>query len=131
VAVYELTDAGPAGTFGLGGGGHPERHGRPVAFYAPDRAIDGTVPIFAVPNAAGSQDLVAETGRGEPLFYAIPTEAKSLSNITLPLLEFVHTDGVRHAYSTDPDWMAPGFRRTGKTVCEVWRTTSRVRPPHE
>ncbi len=132
VPVYNLTGAEPAGAYGIGGGSHPDRHGRPIAFFAHDRpGAPGSVPVHGVKNAAGGLDLAFGKGDGDPLFYAFPPEAKGVPISTKPLLEFVHDDGVRHAYSTEVDWSAPGYRRTDRVMGYVWRNPMKVVLPRE
>ncbi|MDB5353276.1 MAG: hypothetical protein JWN86_4523 [Planctomycetota bacterium] len=130
VPVYELSEAGAAGPISPAGG-DLQKTGRPIAFYALDRPGIGTQPIYAAPNAAGGMDLSPGRGPGEPLFHGVPFESKSTPPTSTPLLEFVHDDGIRHAYSTDIDWKAPGFRRTGRIVCHVWSQSSRLILPRE
>ena len=132
VPVYALSDAGPAGPMGTGGGDHPERHGQPVQFFAPDRpGMAETVPVYGAKTRAGSIDLAFGMGEGDPLFYAIPYGSKRVPLTTLPLLEFVHDDGIRHAYTTDLEWAAAGYRRTGQILGHVWRNPMKVVLPRE
>ncbi len=126
VAVYDL---GAPGSFGTGGGDHPERHGQPIAFFARDRPSPGSIPVYASPNAAGGFDLVPREGPGSPVFFALPFESQALPGPSVALREFVHDDGVRHAYSTDVDWQTPGYRRTGRVVCYVWVNPLKVTLP--
>ncbi len=130
IPIYELSDAGAAGPIGPARG-DLQRTGRPLAFYAMDRPGVGTIPIFAAPNVAGGQDLSPGRGPGEPLFHGVAFEAKVTPLTSTPLLEFVHEDGVRHAYSTDINWKAPGYRRTGRVVCHVWSGANRLILPRE
>lgn len=131
VPIYALSDAGPAGPIGPGGGLHPERHGRRVLFFAPDRpGLAKTVPVRAVPNAAGRRDLVFGGMQGDVLFYGVPATTTGM-RATIPLMEFVHDDGVRHAYSTENDWTAPGYRPTGRIIGQVWRAPSEVVLPRD
>jgi hypothetical protein len=98
-----------------------------IAFFALDRAREGAVPVYARP--AGKDGWALQAG-GEPpggpggkapVFYALPARAKKGPVPAVPLYEFLHEDGVRRAYSTDPAWAAPGFRRAEQPLCRVWR----------
>ncbi len=131
VPIYTLSDAGEAGPIGPGGGDHPERNGKPVVFFAPDHPAPGTVPVFEVANAKGGRDLVFGKGEGKPLFHALPASSSLRPTSADPLVEFVHEDGVRHAYSTDPEWTARGYRRTGKVLGFVWRNPIKLVLPRE
>lgn len=127
VPIYRGDDGA---ILGPAGGDHPERASRPITFFAPDRPATGSVPVFAEPNRAGGADLLPGPRDGVPLFHALPSDAKSPPPTTLPLLEFAHDDG-RHAYQTDPAWQGPGFRRTGRVVCHVWKNPTTVVLPRE
>ena len=131
VPIYALSDAGEAGPIGPGGGDHPERIGRPVVFFAPDHPATGTVPVFEVANAKGGRDLVFGKGEGKPLFHALPPSSNLRPMSADPLVEFVHDDGVRHAYSTDQEWTSPGYRRTGRVLGFVWRNPIKLVLPRE
>ena len=131
VPIYALTGAGEAGPVGPGGGAHPERHGKPIVFFAPDRPAPGTVPVYGVTNTRGGQDLVFGKGEGDPLFHALPPTSKNQTMSVEPLIEFVHDDGIRHAYSTDAEWTAAEYRRTGKVLGFVWRNPIRLILPRE
>ena len=80
VPVYALSDEGPAGPMGAGGGDHPERHGRPVLFFAPDRpGMADAVPVYGAKTPAGSIDLAFGKGEGDPLFLRDPVRWKKTS----------------------------------------------------
>jgi hypothetical protein len=121
VPIYALSDAGETGMVGPGGGDHEERHGKRVLYMAPDRPSPGTVPVYAVKNSAGGEDLVTGKQDSEPRFHVLPPGQRPTSITTAPLLEYVHDDGVRHAYSVDPDWAAQGYRRSGRVLGYVWK----------
>jgi hypothetical protein len=131
VPIYALSDEREAGPIGPGGGDHPERHGRPIVFFAPDHPAPGTVPVYEVANAKGGRDLVFGKGEGAPLFHALPLSATNRPLSAEPLVEFVHDDGIRHAYSTDHEWTAAGYRRTGKVLGFVWRNPIQLLLPRE
>ncbi len=130
VPIYVTTDAGEAGPIGPGAG-YPERHGNRVLFCAPDQQGKGTVPVHGVANAAGGQDLVVGKRDGDPLFYVLPPGPKGIAVTTTELWEFVHDDGVRHAYSIETDWTSAGFRRTGRVIGFVWKNPIKMQMPRE
>ena len=128
VPIYEAEDGGLVGP---AGGDHPDRAGRSIAFFAPDRPVGGTVAVFGEDNGAGGIDLAFEGKGAAPMFYALPANAEALPATTMPLREFVHEDGRRHAYQTDPNWNRAGFRRTGRILGHVWRNPTKVVLPRE
>lgn len=98
---------------------------RPIAFFAPDRSAPGLVPI----SVGQSQDRhLGLTGPDNdlltvsqaPVFFALPPDTENPPKATTLLYEFLDADG-RRAYSTDPDWSSPGFQRTEKPLCRVWK----------
>jgi hypothetical protein len=104
-----------------------------IAFFAPDRPGRSLIPIVELTSEQGHR-LLRVAGeltkkRDEkpsdatlvPIFYALPADEPNPPKTTTPLYEFLSTDGSRHAYSTDANWSAPGFRRTEKPLCRVWR----------
>ena len=134
VPVYRLSGQSGSSRLGTAGRSGRERSGRPIALFAPDRPMPGSVAVYEdgdgvlqVRAAAGSRP----PGEGKPLFYALPADASSpapptvsparVSPAGVSLYEFVHRDGVRRAYCTDVSWTSPGFRRSQRPVCLVWR----------
>jgi hypothetical protein len=100
---------------------------RSVSFFALDRPQKGTLPLYAVRDDQGNLSLrvgkPADPGEGRnasPLCYAIRSDTPNPPAATVPLYEFVHTDGLRRAYSTDAAWSEPGFRRGREPLCRVW-----------
>ena len=78
VPIYAYTDAGEAGPIGPGGE-HADRLGHRILFLAPDRLTPSTVPVHAVANARGGQDLVVGRRDGEPLFHVLPVGTRDPS----------------------------------------------------
>ena len=122
--IYRLGEH-PAGPLGDRGRLHSPHGARPIAFFALDRAAEGTLPVYQVPSRNGSFRLrvgAAPAGTAAPpLFYALPPDTKTTSATTRLLYEFVAADG-RRAYSTDTAWKAPGFQRTSSALCTVWHS---------
>ena len=89
---------------------------RRVAFFAYDRAAQGTVPIVA-----GDKGLrIGESGAAGAIFHALPGDAKSPPAAAKPLYEFLHDDGAGQAYSTDGELRLPNYRRSQRPFCLVW-----------
>ncbi len=90
--------------------------GRPVAFFAKERPGPGMVAITwdgaALKTAADDQAAV---------FYALAADDEAEAAHTTPLYEFIHEQSGRRIYSTTPTIEQPGFRRTDKPVCRVWK----------
>ncbi len=124
VAVYRM------------GKGEPDnlavgKPGNPIAFFALDRPATGTLPVFVVEEGKLHVGANKELKDAKPLFYALPADAEKPLATTIPLYEFVSTDGKRRIYSTDPKWSAPEFRRQEKPLCRVWQNPLRVVIPVE
>jgi hypothetical protein len=131
VPVYALSGdvaVGPFGTAAALKPGAPRR----MAFLAPDRPAKGTTPVYArTPDGGALQAGVEPDGKPPPLFHALPADTKSPPATTLPLFEFVHTDGKQRAYSIDPNWTKAGFTRAAQPLCLVWRNPLQVTLPVE
>jgi hypothetical protein len=83
----------------------PEAGKARVAFFAPDRALPGTVSISL----------------GALAIHAIHAGAKNPPAATVPLFEYRQTNGDGRKYSIDPAWKMPGYERVEEPVCRVWR----------
>jgi hypothetical protein len=101
-----------------------------VAFFALERSGTGTIPVYAA-TRANAPALSAEepATNAMPLFHALPSEVAKLPATAVSLYEFIHEDGKRRAYATDASWSHPGFRRSERPVCRVWRVPSQVDLP--
>jgi hypothetical protein len=116
-AVYDRTgmkDGPPPGTIQAMGG----KADREITFFAPDRPIKGTVPVRARPDGS-LRASEAGTGTDPVLFWALPADAKETA-ATVPLYEYVQAGGSKRVYTTD-EKERPGYRRTERPVCRVWR----------
>ena len=124
VPIYRLGEGSAAP---LGDRSRPgSQHGaRAIAFFALDRATEGTVPVYEVASRDGGFRLglgaASAGGAGPPLFYALPPDKKKAPVTTCTLYEFVAADG-RRAYATDRNWKSPGFARPGSAFCTVWQS---------
>jgi len=128
VPIYQLSDS--PDHFGARPRLARDRKPRPVAFFAPDRSSQGSVPVYewnennarvlkldAPPRARDGKE-------ASPLFYALSADTKSGPATATPLYEFVHNESGARAYSTEG--AIPGYRRTPKPLCLVWRSPIRV-----
>jgi glutamyl/glutaminyl-tRNA synthetase len=132
VAFYDLSGAAAPDRFGTALG-LPPKQSLPVAFFALDRPAGKAVPVYAGEAEGGGRWLrlgkppdVPAGGKSEPAFYALPADLKEPPASAVPLYEFVHQGGARRAYSTDPDWSSPGYRRAERPLCLVWRNPLRA-----
>lgn len=102
----------------------------PVAFFALDRPGKGTAPISAG-EAGALQVGKPEEGDAATLFHALPADCNEPPATTTPLYEFVHKESGKRAYSTDSGWTSPGYARSAKPICRVWRNPLDVVLPRE
>ncbi len=128
VPVYLLDEQHQADHFATRQQLGPSRKPLQIAFFAPDRPALGTVAVFAETTAEGGRILKvaarsnsAHEKKSLPLFYGLPAETKEQPDRAVPLFEFVHKDGKQRAYSTERDFSRPGFRRSARPLCLVWR----------
>jgi hypothetical protein len=129
VPIYNLSEEGPPARFGTVRE-LKAKQSAPVAFFALDRSGEGTVPVYA--GDEGALRIGASKDRQPaPVFHALPADSKQQPATAVPLYEFVHKDGRRRAYSTDGDWTSPGYERSAKPICLVWRNPLRVVLPRE
>ena len=104
-----------------------------IAFFAPDRPGENTVPVCQVKTDDGHHVLRVGNPRGDDppriLFHALPVDAKPQPKTAQPLYEFSRPKDNRRAYSTDPSWSAPDFDQPGRPICQVWRNPGRPTLP--
>jgi len=104
----------------------------PAAFLALERPGESTVAVYQSAGAGGLSLRVGTPPVGESVqavFHALPAELEKPPATAVPLHEFVDDTTGRRAYSTDLDWAQPGFRRSAKPICLVWRNPVRVPLP--
>ena len=126
VAVYVASEASPPTRFAVRTPG-ADPGNRPVAFFAPERPGEGTVPVFeAAGNGTGlrvgeppKEQADASSGA---VFHALPADLPKPPSTSVPLYEFAEEAGGKRAYSTDGKPPGPGFVRAEKPFCLVWRT---------
>ncbi|HXG09022.1 MAG TPA: hypothetical protein VNK04_04470 [Gemmataceae bacterium] len=135
VPIYHLSDPAAANRFGPVQRLPAGRERRPVAFFALDRPGRGTVPVYEHPGEDGGVVLrVGEPpprGKAAALFHALPASTREPPATTLPLYEFVHKDGKRRAYATDPSGLLPGYERAKEPICLVWRNPLTITVPRD
>ncbi len=103
--------------------------GRRIAFFALDRPRPDAVAVCvgttdgrgAALRVATSNQQAADRPEGV-LFYALPADTKNPPATTTPLYEFAGESGPARAYSTNKDWSRPGWRRSDRPLCLVWRS---------
>jgi hypothetical protein len=123
VPIYALAD-GPPSALGDRTQLPAEGPDRPIAFFAPDRPLAATVPIYQVTAGEHGPFLTSTPPEGGQLarvaFYALPAATANPPAAVCPLYEFRAADG-RRAYSTAVYWRAPGFGHAGPPIALVWR----------
>jgi hypothetical protein len=97
-----------------------------IAFFAPDLPGVDTVPVF---QENGRLRVGIRSDAGAPSLYALPADTADPPPTTTPLYEFVRDRDGRRAYTTDAAWSKPGFRRSERPVCLVWKNPMTVRLP--
>jgi hypothetical protein len=137
VAVYQVAD---------GRGGHDyimriavEQAGKwdaveAVAFYAiePDRAADSMIPIYRLQASVGNSMRIRLAAQptaspAEPSFYALPPGEQASENpCVAPLYEYSNATSGEYLYSTRPQPDRPGWDRTEKPLCRVWKVPART-----
>lgn len=101
------------------------------AFFAPDRAAPGTVPVsWSGPACAPRTLVVGGTPATPPIFYALPPDAPATSRPpnAVALWDFVASDG-RHTYSVNAAAGTAGFLGAKTTVAYVWPSPLAVALP--
>jgi hypothetical protein len=124
VPIYDLPEgkSAPLGTVHAAGA----KAGRPIAFFALDRAVAGMVPVLAGEGGAlrAGKPLGEAKPIAEALFYALPAGAKDPPSTTVPLYEYVPEGTGRRIHATAADLKRPGYRRAEQPLCRVWRSPS-------
>jgi hypothetical protein len=104
-----------------------------IAFFGVERPEPSLVPvcelvrdvgqwrISVAGGAAPKADLKSKPGKATADFFALPADDPNPPPNTTPLYEFVSKDGAQCEYTTDANWSKPGFDRTEKPLCRVWR----------
>jgi hypothetical protein len=129
VPIYDLGGATP-GDFAAKGRLPAAAAPAVAAFFAPDRAMDGTVPVaWSGPSCGVRTLVVGSSPPTPPLFFAAPPGAAGRSPILLPLYDYAASDG-HHAYSLESALSnLPGFASTNQPVCYVWPNPIKVHFP--
>jgi hypothetical protein len=134
VPLYTLSDRELPDRFGTTRDLKPKQT-RAVAFFALDREVNGTVPVYAWQEGNGSGSLrvgvppVLPAGqKAEPVFHALPPDFKDPPPNTVPLYEFVGPQKKR-AYSPDRSWSKTGWERVPRPLCLVWQNPLRFDLP--
>jgi len=99
-----------------------------IAFFAPDRPREGTVPVYEV-RAEGKKQIRltldkptggATSGKATEAFYAVDPATQGMESTPLVgLHEYLDADG-NAVYTTDEAFQRAGFTRSEKPLCLVW-----------
>jgi hypothetical protein len=99
---------------------------KPIAFFAPDRAGAGMVPVYPEEVGPGKRRLRAGVAPGEAgrngeraVFYALRAGPAAPPTPTVPLYEYREEGSGAPLYSTEA--AIPGCRRIEPPVCRVWK----------
>lgn len=102
-----------------------------IAFLAPDRPRKGTIPIYETRDSNGVLRLTAQKPpAGEPLFYALPASADSLTTGTARLYEFFNAENKEYDYTTEENAPVKNFQKSDNPICIVWLYPRRFNPYH-
>jgi hypothetical protein len=113
VAVYDLSRGKVPAVFGTAHAAKGDTS--PLAFFAPDRPLAGTVPVLA-----GKEGLrVGKADEAGAVFYALPAQGPA-QPATVPLYEYRRGDGPGRAYSVEGRLSLPGYERAEQPLCRVW-----------
>ena len=136
VAIYEASkDRGPARLVTRKGvsesaGAAPG----PIAFFAPDRPGNDTLPVYEQVDSAGQQTLRVEaegppkTGKdGGPLFFLLRDDNGKRAPATLRLYEYTDASGGR-SYSIHPPETAGRPAAGARVLGRVWKNPGQSRP---
>ncbi len=131
VPIYWV--AGPSERFSTGQGLKGNVDTSVIAFFAAERGGHSLLPVFKDANSDGHTRLsvggeAAKASQPKevvaaaaPIFYAISPDQEKPPRNTMPLYEFISSNGSQRAYSTDQSWTKPDFHRAEKPLCRVWR----------
>ncbi len=89
-----------------------------IAFFTLEKPLPNTVPVVWKENKLQIETL---ENKKAALFYAYPADKKSPSPLTIPLYEYVHGESNQRFYTINPTWSKPGYQRTPKPICLVWK----------
>jgi hypothetical protein len=125
--IYQLSEKTPE-RFGNQASRPRGDKSRRVAFFALDRPVKGSVPVYESRKDGSHWSLTLEAPRKgskddkpTPLFFALAPDTKQRPATTVPLYEYVHRDG-RPAYRIDGSWSKPGYKKSKQPLCIVWRS---------
>jgi hypothetical protein len=134
VPVYEISDGTSTDrTLATRHRLPPDGKPRPIAFFALDRPRKGCIPVFAADSEEGIHRLRVD-GPGpsvEPLFFALPKDAKERHDTTVPLYEFTLRNGSSHEgknpvlYAAGEEVTIECYLRAEKPLCFVWQNPMR------
>ena len=106
-----------------------------IAFFAPDRPKEGTMPIYESwsPESQAwllSSTSVASTEKSDEriAFYAIDRATDSPPPCTTPLYEFVDPSSRKRLYSIHESLCSEQYKRTKRPVCLVWEKPTEFNP---
>lgn len=103
-----------------------------IAFYAPDRPMEGTIPIYEIQDVqSGAFRLSAQpdpSDTGQSVFYAPPADRENLLSNQSPLYEYRHQDSGQSIYTTNDQLKEPGYQKSAVPLCIVWNNPTRFNP---
>jgi hypothetical protein len=138
VAIYEVPSNGGASRLVTKSGAHmpPAAERSPIAFFAPERAGIGTIPVYEhfEPDGGqmlrvGTNDGTADESTGRPLFFVLRDDPQRSSLATVRLYEYPEGDGKQRKYSVHaPAPLAAGRpAQSARVLGRVWRNPARQR----
>jgi K319L-like, PKD domain len=128
VPVYDLGSSLPA-DFATKRGLKRGMPAMAAAFLAPDRPMEGTVPVAwsTASCAPGRRLVVGDSPPTEPVFYALPSDAPARAD-TVGLYELTDAGG-HYRYGLATDALPTGFARSPTPIALVWQNPVRIKLP--
>ena len=117
VPVYDISPDMKGGEFSVRLPSSLDRLGSRISFWAPDRPFSGCVAV--VRDGKRLNVVPPEEGGRKVVFYALP-EGKAGREHIVPLFEYRREGSFR--YSTNPNESWPGYERSEKPICYVWKS---------
>lgn len=128
VPVYRRQSADGDVRFGTRGSGNSPDGSGTIAFYALERPSLQAIPIVVAEKSnaglelAAGEPVGADGGRRiRPVFYALKADVVEPPATSVPLYQYVRPSDGRRAYLAGEEPVPPGFERSDKPLCRVWK----------
>ncbi len=139
VPVYNLGDPAEPRAFATAEALPKEHKPRPIAFFSPDRAAPGLIPICRDSGDITSpiRSLTAKTTESAAgdipgkavLFYALPPDVKEPPAASVPLFEYTRESDGSKFWAAGENGSVQGYRKSDRPLCRVWKSPSSLSYP--